>query len=236
MRLNQKQIEWISKASYDERMAFLMKGPAHVADTFYPDSGEMAYLPMIRGVVAGAATDTSDEALQVAERQLKEIRNQYPDQPPVIDEDALGISTTNYELLELCDEAHINFEKVIHLGAKLGAGVDHDDELDEFIEDVYEPVMRGTLVDKLPFLADIELDEQDDLREVLLASLALGFLVCASTPVPNFRSSDSCTFSWGHTTYRWFYGETFQEAARQAAHWAHQYWDEKRQAQVKAAS
>lgn len=123
-------------------------------------------------------------------------------------------------LEKLWDET-ARVERVIFLAGALGAGDSFPDDLEEFFEDEDEKDIEKCL-GKIPDYVDFESGRYqlaDTVFEWLRDAGKLGYLVQFATPVMTPTDAYSRTYSWGHYSTTWVYGESIEEAIDLGMKW-----------------
>lgn len=148
----------------------------------------------------------------------------------------MGIS--HAVIAERLHEATVRIEGMLHIGGLDGMDVP-DGLLDDFLVGFDEHTVK-TLAVGLPWLKEVNLEEiaeevfePDDLGKAFLSAAQerghLGFLVKVAHPFMEFiPGTTGATFSWGHYTEAWFYGEGLEEVVAAAEAWAHKIDAEER--------
>lgn len=125
------------------------------------------------------------------------------------------------EMTDAFFDKSIRIEKMIWLPA---LGHEPPEVFTEFCDD-YEPRcftgdlppgFKGPLEDD-----DLERNERAGIiAETVTGDATPGFLVEIGTPVREWRSNDSYTYSWGHYNTTWLYAETLDDLTKKAVAWA----------------
>ena len=221
LQLNPAQKKWAQTATLEERIAFMIKGTVEVYPMMDMKSGETYFAPFLRGTRIGStAYKTGAEALTVG-REWQQKQKQRTDLP-VLDEEALGISTANQDLFEEFLEHPFRIARIIHLAT---AGEEPCEALTSFIEDDLEddleifPLtdehkehLRGYLEDREPSEALCLLHDNG----------LYGWLAQVEQPVVIEGNASSCTYSWGYCYSQWLYAESYEKVLQKAAEWSEQ--------------
>ncbi|RKW31158.1 MAG: hypothetical protein D8B42_04485 [Kingella sp. (in: b-proteobacteria)] len=236
MNLNYTQTEWLKNASKEEKIAFVIKGELEICTAFDFENDKRKYAPFARDVGIGGYFDTPEAAKQYGEKWLAEQRNNTD--LPILDEEALGIATTNQDLAAQFAEKHFHLVKIIHLAAQ---NDDLCDDLEEFIEemDVSDAEIFPLPPKQAAYLRDmVKDDERDEIYPLLCDNGLHGWLVLIEQPVITDGTPDCYSSSWGYTYYKWLYAESYEGVLKKAQEWSEQTAKndfEKIQAKVQAA-
>lgn len=252
MILNGRQKEWLHSANHDERLVFMAKGPAEVRSYLDENTRDLKHRPALRGVVLGSSGyfDDESEAQARADEILADLQGQDFQDLPVLREEELGIDGTNQMIADQCEEATLNVNQLIHLGALIGSGAGHDGMPDDIHDDLvtalssvvqngcgegavdaHEAVFLASLPEPLKDellgnLTDPKSDPTvgetlDDFFQAAIDHGDVGYLAIVSTPVKHYNEDRSAaSFSWGSYYTQLLYGESFQELVTQGAQWA----------------
>ena len=236
MNLNYTQKEWLKSATKEEKIAFAMKGTLEISTAINLETSKQKFAPFARGIVIGGYFDTPEEAKQYGEKWLAEQRNNP--NLPILDEAALGITTTNQEWAEQFADKHFHVCKIIHLAAQ------NDNlcwDLEEFIEemDVSHAEIFPLPPQQATYLRDmINDDERDEIYPLLCDNGLYGWLVLIEQPVITSGTPECYSASWGYSYYKWLYAESYEAALEKAQEWSEQTVQkdfEKIQVKVQAA-
>ncbi|PWC98048.1 hypothetical protein [Azospirillum sp. TSO5] len=239
-RLTRRQLAWLRDASTtaEQRSAFFAKGPAEAAASGNMKTNVIVHRPMVRGTIVGDDSfEDSAQALEAANTFMADCAKQAADAGVVLDEIALGIDDRNRSVMEMCGDANLAVERILHLGAIVanpdGCREDLEnllDDLRDLQDDPASPIWRSIPISVMPSDEDedeFEAMSDEEAREILADRLRdkglFGFLVLIRTPVPTSFCEHGYGFSWGYTTGRHFYDETIEGAVKQGAAWAEEF-------------
>lgn len=129
---------------------------------------------------------------------------------------------TPYELAERCFEIPARVERIVHL-ATVG-GDDMDSDMFEWLTEDAMHAMEGAFgVDDLwPHLNECGENvaaQREMLAQAMVHRPVLGWLVQVSTPVKT-PSGSGYRYSWGVSTSKVFYADTYEEALEAGLTWA----------------
>jgi hypothetical protein len=111
-------------------------------------------------------------------------------------------------LRERCFDALLRVNRIVHLDTMTADSPDSD-VLDFLTANV------GVLAEHYGWDNDPEELDEDDIQDGLADEGATGWIIEASTPERDHWPY----FSWGLTTFKAFYGETYEEALEKAFTW-----------------
>lgn len=218
MDLNYTQTEWLKNASKEEKIAFVIKGELKICTVFDFKNDKRKYAPFARGVSINGYFDTPEEAKQYGEKWLATQRSNP--NLPILDEEALGIATTNQDLAAQFAEKHFHLVKIIHLAAQ---NDDLCDDLEDFIEemDVSDAEIFPLPPKQAAYLRDmVKDDERDEIYPLLCDNGLHGWLVLIEQPVITDGTPDCYSSSWGYTRYKWLYAESYEGVLKNAQEWS----------------
>lgn len=117
-------------------------------------------------------------------------------------------------------------EQIIHLGTQCVHDFDEwESDLSDLFADYLEDICEAIGIEPTEELDD----DMTNLPSFLVDSGKPGFLVRFATPVPKqFYSSGGYSWSWGHYTTKYIYGDTYEEACKKAMKWQADYIATKR--------
>lgn len=138
--------------------------------------------------------------------------------------DKINPVAINRSLSETCYEHDLRIEMLFHLGSMCYDPSFPSHVVDAFTDDL----------DSISTALNLSLVNPDDsdtypvdefIAEILLDNHKLGFLACFATPVITnaFSETSYSTYGWGMYTTKWLYGETLEEAFKQAIEWQKGY-------------
>ncbi len=196
--------------------AFMAKGPAEAGAFFSSDTRRSYYRPMLRGIICGPEFPDADQAFDKAKEHQAELQKNAI----MLDESAAGIDDSNIRMMDLAEENHLTYTRVVHLGSLLPNSdtPDNRDHLQAILDD-YDRLPVEIRIKGYEDTTGSDEERMGEYATALYDEGLFGFLVQASVPVPTARGSGSFSYSNGHSTWAWFYGETFDEAAKKAAAW-----------------
>lgn len=116
--------------------------------------------------------------------------------------------TRNTELRERCFDSLVRVNRIVHLDTMTADSPDSD-VLDFLTENV------GVLAERYGWDDGNDALDEDDVEDGLVEEGATGWLIEASTP----ERDKWPRYSWGLTTFKAFYGETYEEALEKAFAW-----------------
>ena len=218
MNLNYTQTEWLKNASKEEKIAFVIKGELEICTAFDFENDKRKYAPFARDVGIGGYFDTPEAAKQYGEKWLAEQRNNTD--LPILDEEALGIATTNQDLAAQFAEKHFHLVKIIHLAAQ---NDDLCDDLEDFIEemDISDAEIFPLSPQQATYLRDIiNDDERDEIYPLLCDNGLHGWLVLIEQPVITDGTPDCYSSNWGYTHCKWLYAESYEGVLKNAQEWS----------------
>lgn len=128
------------------------------------------------------------------------------------------------------EDLTLRVEKTADLASLIGSGsfgCRHlPDPLDDFLNDAYHHKTTSGAVGELFSLFRSNDPEEDGDAEELAYQLMqrglLGVILQVATPVKSFYQPEAmdCSYSWGHYHTAWVYGQTYDDAWREAMQWA----------------
>ncbi|AMO55969.1 hypothetical protein GZ77_07305 [Endozoicomonas montiporae] len=225
LKLTKNQSTWFENATDQEQKAFMRKGPAEVAQFFNIKTEKESFAPAVRGVRIAGTTEDINKAQKYAEEFLDKLQQE---DLPVLDEYSLGIDGSSVTQAETCYEKDLRIEGVLHLGSLLATDAFegrclenlHDEFIDILISESIE--IEESMKPLRPSFDDEELNDDVGslVADFLLSHNFQGFAVYISCPVKKYHSDTSASYSWGWKRTSWVYGESFEEAFKNATAWA----------------
>ena len=223
------QQEWLKSATPEERSAFICKGKPDAIECVISvdkdwQGGNLIYRPLIRGLIVSTnAYPTHIEAVEAAAVVIQELQTHSL---PNLDEEALGISSKNMDLVTEIEDGHEwAIENAFHIASQ---AVHLSEAFVEFFSDYDAEFIHKALVGEMSEKGIRWLNEmltadqisREDISEFLHEFKLYGWFLQAAKPVVEpCDDGESCYFSWGYYSTQWFYAETYELALAKARAW-----------------
>ncbi|WP_067517718.1 hypothetical protein [Endozoicomonas ascidiicola] len=230
-RLSKKQINWFKSATAKERDSFLAHGEAGAIELLDANGMMKVYAPAIRGHIVGEPKPSREEATHYAEVRLHPLQVRAVLNDVRLDEKALGIEGFHSLFVQQARGDFLKLETILpelaHCEQTLPVTLLL--ELQSIIGE-----NRKELEEYLPlWLLDEEEETpeqgQKNFLDVITRDQVFGFLVYATTPIPQVFNGQEVHGTWDYTTGWWFYDETIERIWAQARAWRKAYLERKRQ-------
>ena len=223
------QQQWFKNATIEELSAFISKGvPDSIQSIITLDkgsqSGNYIYRPLVRGViVTNDGYPTHSEAVAAAAQVIQDLQKQ---DLPILDEEALGITSKNLDLVAEIEGGHEwAIENTIHIASQtLHLSETFLEFFIDFDADFIHKAFAGEISEKatrwLNDMLDADDVTRDDVSEFIHEFKLYGWFLQAAKPVVTpCGDGESCHYSWGYYSTQWIYAETYELALDKARVW-----------------
>jgi hypothetical protein len=217
-RLTDKQVAWLKQATPEQVEAFIVQGDPDSVTLYNFTTHEETHAPTLRGLRLSGSYKTEQEAYAEAVSFKKKLQAK---DLPALDTSDGSVHHQNARVMGEADQAGLGtcLEVVFHLGTMWPCDVGSFDSFkDKFLDDLDMAVkdLGKSMGLKKSLLAYAkEVGDYEAFREFCFDNGLHGFLAQARTPVRHEQGH----FSWGRTTSKWFYAETFEDLWAQARKW-----------------
>ena len=223
------QQQWFKNATIEERSAFISKGEPGAIECINNvdkdwQGGNIVYRPLVRGMIVTKDTHpTHSEAVAAAAQVIQDLQKQ---DLPILDEEALGITSKNLDLVAEIEGGHEwAIENTIHIASQaLHLSETFLEFFSDFDADFIHKAFAGEISEKATRWLDDMLDAddvtRDDVSEFIHEFKLYGWFLQAAKPVVTpCGDGESCHYSWGYYSTQWIYAETYELALDKARAW-----------------
>ena len=127
-------------------------------------------------------------------------------------------------LYDKLNDASIRIGQIILLAGMINDGYDVADPLRELLEEEDDKILINCFPDMPSAILEYRDDEEmfkEEFASWALRANKLGFLIQFDRPVMRYSADgEHASYSWGHYSQGWVYGDTLEEAVDKGLEWA----------------